>query len=189
MLIRTMRNPDTRTSLLGGEIEARLTQLGLSVREFARRANIGRQTLHEIIHNPDKRISDKTFAALDAGLKWEAGASRAFHEGIPNAREQLGTLTEQRINDYLVQILQRLGQMDIDQLEREVLMLEEESEDTAHPSESTQFLKLQVRHLVDSLLPHNSLSARGKDETECDMSESMSASKVQQGDKRSERNG
>lgn len=59
---------------------------------------------------------------------------------------------EQRINEYLVQILQRLGQMDINQLEREVIMLEEESTDSPIESETVQIIESQVRKLVDALL-------------------------------------
>jgi pantoate kinase len=59
---------------------------------------------------------------------------------------------EQRINEYLVQILVRLGQMDLDQLEREVIMLEEESTDSPIESETVQIIESQVRKLVDALL-------------------------------------
>lgn len=150
-----MTNPTTGASLLGTEIDKRLAQLGLSRREFARRANIGRQTLHKIIHNPEKQILDSTYAALDSGLKWQAGTARAFHEGNPNARDMVGAMsTEQKVNEYLVQILQRLSQMDIEQLEREVLLLEEESGDTPRDSESVQLIEMQLRKLVDSLMPH-----------------------------------
>ena len=139
--------------MLGIEIDKRLAQLGLSRREFSRRANIGRQTLQDIVHNPDKGIADTTFVALDSGLKWQAGTARAFHQGITNARDIVGEMSiEQRINEYLVQILQRLGEMDIDQLEREVLMLEEESgENPPQDSETVQLIESQVRKLVDSI--------------------------------------
>jgi predicted DNA-binding protein (UPF0251 family) len=160
-----MNKPLTRSSLLGHEIDKRLAQLGLSRREFARRANIGRQTLHEIIHNPDKRIADATFVALDNGLKWQAGVSRAFHQGVSNARELVGAMsTEQKINDYLIQILQRLAQMDIDALEREVIILEEESGET-RDSETSQLIESQVRKLVDSLMqnPHGGNPNRNTD--------------------------
>lgn len=156
-----MTNPQPRGSILGPQIEKRLAQLGLSRREFARRANIGRQTLQEIIHDPLHRISDKTFAALDKGLKWEAGASKAFHEGNPNARIVVGMSTDERINGYLLQILVRLAQMDIDQLEREVLLLEEESGDIPRESETSRLIEQQIRHLVKSLLgtnPHGGIS-------------------------------
>jgi transcriptional regulator with XRE-family HTH domain len=152
-----MKNPRTRGSILGREIDKRLVQLGLSRREFARRANIGRQTLQDIIHDPNKRISERTFAALDHGLKWEAGVSKAFHAGNQQARDKVGAMSiDERINGYLLQILQRLGEMNIDQLEREVLLLEEESGDYSRDSETSQLIERQIRRLVASLLNPNS---------------------------------
>lgn len=141
-----------RASILGHQIDQRLVQLGLSRREFARRANIGRQTLQEIIHNPDKRISDKTFASLDRGLKWSAGTAKAFHQGNENARADIAKSVEDQVTEYLVQILNRLADMDIDQLEREVLLLEEESGDMPRDSETRRLIELQVQKLVATLM-------------------------------------
>lgn len=149
-VLAAMTKPPNRASVLGHEIDNRLVQLGYSRREFARRANIGRQTLQDIIHNPGKRISGKTFDALDSGLKWQTGTARAFHAGNTKARDA-GASVEQRINDYLLQILQRLAAMDIDQLEREVLILEEESGGFSD-SATSRLIERQIRKLVASLI-------------------------------------
>jgi hypothetical protein len=142
-------------SILGIEIQKRLGQLGISRRELSRRIPVSRQTLQELIHNPDKGFADSTFEALDIGLKWEAGTARAFHRGIINARQKVGAMSvEERINEYLLQILERLSQMDIEQLEREVILLEEESGVSDQDTETVRLVRTQVRKLVDSLT-HN----------------------------------
>ena len=61
---------------------------------------------------------------------------------------------EERIDLYLEQILQRLTEMSIDQLEREVLILEEESGGFARDSETSRLIERQIRKLVASLLNH-----------------------------------
>jgi len=150
-------SPHDGDSILGPEIDKRLAQLGLSRREFARRANIGRQTLQEIIHNPNKRISERTFVALDKGLKWEAGVAKAFHRGQMDARDTVeGVSIDESINSYLLQILQRLAEMSLEQLEREVLILEEESTGKKGDSEISRLIDRQIRKLVASLVNPNS---------------------------------
>ena len=83
--------------------------------------------MHELEHAIGKGFADSTFEAIDLGLKWEPGTSRAFHQGITNAREVVGKSMQERVNEYLEQILSRLITMTIDELEREVIMLEEEA--------------------------------------------------------------
>lgn len=141
------------TSLLGEEIQKRLRQLGMSQRELARRSGVSRQTIQNVIHQPHWGFSDETFTALDIGLKWQAGTAKAFHQGFRNAREKGNPLSiEDRINAYLMTILRRLSEMDIDQLEREVHMLEEDSSGTESSSHhSRRLIEKQINRLVNSL--------------------------------------
>lgn len=160
-----MTRPGTGDSVLGIEIDKRLTQLGFSRREFSRKANIGRQTLQDIIHDPNHRISERTFAALDIGLKWEAGTAKAFHEGDQHARDRQSV--DERINTYILQILQRLAEMSVDELEREVLILEEESIGFCHDSETSRLIERQIQKLVASLLdPHDGDGDESEKESE-----------------------
>lgn len=122
-----MTEAKIKSNLLGEQIAKRLEQLGMSRREFCRRFQISRQTMHDLEHATGKGFADSTFAAIDFGLKWNDGTAKAFHEGIENARELMGMTMEERINAYLEAILSRLVTMTIDELEREVLMLEEEA--------------------------------------------------------------
>ena len=139
------------TSLLGEQIIKRLRQLGMSQRELGRRTGVSRQTVQNVIHRPHWGFSEETFAALDAGLKWEPGTARAFHEGIRDARERGIPSIEERINAYLTTILRRLGEMDIDQLEREVHMLEEESGGISSSHASRRLIEKQIDRLITSL--------------------------------------
>lgn len=122
-----MTEANTKGNLLGEQIAQRLDQLGMSRREFARRSNISRQTLHDLEHSQSKGFAESTFDAVDIGLKWEPGTAKAFHSGNRHAREVIGPTKEERVNEYLKAILSRLVTMTIDELEREVLMLEEEA--------------------------------------------------------------
>jgi transcriptional regulator with XRE-family HTH domain len=121
-----MKPTTKKRSLLGQMIANRLEQLGMSRREFCRRFNISRPTMHDLEYNWDKDFAASTYEAIDKGMKWQAGTAYAFHTGKEDAREQLGIRTEEMIESYLEQIVQRLIIMDVNELEREVLMLEEE---------------------------------------------------------------
>lgn len=126
----------------------------MSQRELARRIDISRQTVHNVIYESDWGFSETTFDALDRGLKWHAGTARAFHQGNPSSGEDRSI--EERINEYLYTILQRLRQMDIDQLEREVLMLEEESNGRhANDDEVSRLIDAQIGRLVAALMHHD----------------------------------
>lgn len=122
-----MTEAKAKVNLLGEQIANRLIQLGMSRREFCRRYQISRQTMHDLEHTTGKGFADSTFAAIDFGLKWPDGTAKAFHDGVENARELTGPTMEERIIQYLEVILARLVTMTIDELEREVLMLEEEA--------------------------------------------------------------
>lgn len=68
-----------------------------------------------------------TFDAVDEGLKWPKGTTEGFYRGIANARDlKGGSSVEELIDQYLASILSHVLAMDLQQLEREVLMLEEE---------------------------------------------------------------
>lgn len=144
-----MAHQDRKRSLLGEAIAKRLDQLGMSRREFCRRFNISRPTLHDLEFNRDKEFASATFEAIDTGLKWQAGTARAFHMGKEDA--QFGNMSiEDRIHAYLEQILARLITMNIDELEREVLMLEEEL--YGRPLSTDEASLAVVRETVSKLL-------------------------------------
>ena len=140
-------NQGGRPNLLGEQIDKRLRQLGMSRRELSRHVPISRQTLHELEHNPGKGFAESTFDALDHGLKWEPGTAKLFHQGNHMARNHAGDASiDERIDEYLRRIIARLAEMDIDQLEREVLMLEEESYGQI-PARNVKTSKLVGRHI------------------------------------------
>lgn len=146
-----MKVPNQTESLLRDEIRKRLATLGMSQRELSRRISISRQTLQNVINHPEWSYSDATFAAIDAGLKWQMGTTRALHSGNRPDRFD-GSTIEERINEYLRTILQRLREMDIDELEREVLMLEEESNETIRSNDpSRKLIDAQIARLVAAL--------------------------------------
>jgi len=152
------------TSLLGTQIGKRLNQLGMSRREFCRRYNISRQTLHELEHNPTKEFAPSTFKAIDDGLKWKAGTAIQFHQGNPKAREDAEGPTEERMHQYLNAIMQQLVLMDIDELEREVLMLEEEAygRSARGNGDITSTIDKTIQQLVNELLHSKTGKRRSK---------------------------
>lgn len=122
---KTTPDPGGRRTLLGEMIANRLSQLGMSRREFSRRFNISRPTVHDLEFNGTKTFTPQTFEAIDQGMKWKPGTALAFHQGKEDGISD-GISTEERIEGYLEAILQHLLTMNANELEREVLMLEEE---------------------------------------------------------------
>lgn len=120
------------TTVLGEAIRKRIQQLGLSRRELAKRSGISKQTIHELEHS-DKGFSGQTLELLDAALKWEPGTSLEFWMGNPNARDG-GEAIETRVTEYLTKIIRHLATMGVDELEREVIMLEEETFGRSFPN-------------------------------------------------------
>lgn len=149
-----MAHQEEQRTLLGEMIAKRLTQLGMSRREFCRRFNVSRPTLHDLEFNREKSFAPSTLAAIDEGLKWEAGTSYAFHVG---AEPELGLTDTERIESYLEQIVSRLLTMDIDELERETLMLEEElyGRPLASDEASLEVVRATVARLVEAMHGEN----------------------------------
>jgi hypothetical protein len=140
---------------LGQEITKRLAQLGMSRREFSRRNKLSRQTLHSLEHSYNKGFAPSTFDAVDVGLKWPSGTAKAFYEGIANAKDLLGgSTTEELIREYLSSILGHVCQMNLEELEREVLMLEEETFGRPLPTseESLNVIRETVNRLTNAML-------------------------------------
>lgn len=122
-----MVNERNTQTLLGEEIAKRLDQLGYSRRTFCKTFGLSRQTLNALEHDNQKSFSPKTFDTLDEGLKWPKGTAEAFYRGIANAKDELGGWSaEERVDYYVKSIVTHVMSMNIDELEREVLMLEEE---------------------------------------------------------------
>lgn len=147
----TMEHQEVQRSLLGEMIAKRLDQLGMSRREFCRRFNVSRPTLHDLEFNREKRFAPSTFEVIDEGMKWDAGTAYAFHIGV----ESSPTITiEERIEAYLEQIMARLLTMNVDELEREVLMLEEElyGRPLASDEESLSVIRSTVSKLLNTMI-------------------------------------
>lgn len=145
------RNGKQHESFLGIQIADRLRQLGMSRRELSRRVQLSRQTLHLLEHEPERNFADFTFEQLDIGLKWEYGTARAFWVGEIKSRHR-GENMDEQVSAYLRKILRRLETMDIDQLEREVIFLEEEAYDLDtrnHPS--TEIIGRMISRLLAAL--------------------------------------
>jgi transcriptional regulator with XRE-family HTH domain len=119
---------EVRPSFLGEQIRNRLKQLGISRRDLARVTGLSRQTLHHLEYDSGRGFALSTFKAIDKGLKWPKGTAEAYYRGIADARDQLeGFTTEERVENYLGAILAHLATMNVDELEREVLLLEAEA--------------------------------------------------------------
>jgi transcriptional regulator with XRE-family HTH domain len=142
-----MAHQQQKRSLLGEMIANRLNQLGMSRREFCRRFNVSRPTLRDLEYNSEKRFAAATFEAIDQGMKWQAGTAYAFHIG---QEPENGIPLHERIETYLEEILQRLLTMTPSELEREVLMLEEEL--YGRPLASDAMSLAVVRETVSKLL-------------------------------------
>lgn len=147
-----MASHERPATLLATEIQKRLSQLGMSRRELIRRINISRQTLANVEHGAYENFTDHTFSEIDKGLKWEPGTAKAFHQGNQQARDVISP--EERIENYLTQILARLAEMNVDELEREVLMLEEESVGrlAARNLQPSKAIDMHIKQLVSLLL-------------------------------------
>lgn len=119
---------DSTPSFLGNQIRNRLKQLGISRRDLARQTGLSRQTLHHLEYDSGRGFALATFDAIDQGLKWPKGTAEAYYRGVVDAKDQLGGWSvEERIENYLGSILAHLATMNVDELEREVLLLESEA--------------------------------------------------------------
>ena len=119
-------NTDQTSNLLGEQITKRLAQLAMSRREFCRRFSLSRQTLYALEHSSKKGFHEETFAIVDEGMKWPEGTAKGFYNGFADAKDRNLT-TEDLVREYVGAIVRHIYTMDIEQLEREVLMLEEEA--------------------------------------------------------------
>jgi len=150
-----MANQEQTPNLLGKEIAKRLEQLGMSRREFNRRFHLSRQTLHSLEYSSGKRFAPSTFQQIDVGLKWPSGTAKAFYEGVANAREILsGQSSEELVKQYVESIVAHIYAMSLEELEREVLMLEEESYGRPLPTseESLSVIRETVARLTNAML-------------------------------------
>lgn len=121
-------NSEVSPSFLGQQMRNRLKQLGLSRRDLARATGLSRQTLHHLEYDSERGFALSTFDSIDEGLKWPKGTAEAYYRGVVDAKDQLaGWSVEERIENYLGSILAHLATMDVDELEREVLLLESEA--------------------------------------------------------------
>lgn len=115
-----MVKTDRKQQGLGVSLADRLDQLGMSRRELSRRANLSRQTIHNIEHEGATNLKPNTFKALDAALKWPPGTALSLSLGVGDPRP-----TEERVNEYVARITVHLSQMSTEELELTLVMLEE----------------------------------------------------------------
>ena len=129
---------------LAGGITKRLEQLGMSRRELARRANLSRQTIHNIEKEGNTNLKPSTFRALDEALKWDAGTALALALGKGLDKET----TEERVLEYVSRIALRLTHMTTEELELCLIMMEENELGQANHS-SDEFTN-RMKQLVAS---------------------------------------
>jgi transcriptional regulator with XRE-family HTH domain len=149
-----MTNHKQPTNLLGEEIAKRLKQLTISRREFSRRFKLSRQTLYALEHGSGKAFAASTFEAIDRGLKWPTGTAKGFYDGIANAKDiSGGSSKDELVRAYIAEIVKHVYVMSIDELEREVLMLEEEAFGRPLPdTESVTVIRETVARLSNAML-------------------------------------
>lgn len=119
-----METQITNASLLAEMVRNRLTQLGVSRRQFCMNNNISRQTLYEIEHQGKTNLMPTTLAAIDSGCHWPPGTAARYAVGdqsAGNSREDW-----ERIHEYMHRIIHNISLMTVDELERESIWLEEE---------------------------------------------------------------
>jgi transcriptional regulator with XRE-family HTH domain len=154
---------ETRT-LLGVEIRKRLKQMGISGRELCKAINLSRQTLHSLEHESGRGFAPTTFEAIDRGLFWPMGTAEAYFRGVVNAKDQIGGWSvEERVSNYLQSILKHLATMTVDELEREVLILETESygRPLRTDSEALAVIRETVRRLENEILRDRTETTNG----------------------------
>lgn len=139
------KQTDRPGGLLGKRVQERLHQLGMSRRELARRANLSRQTIHNIEHEGATNLKPSTLKALDKALKWEDGTALALALGTGDPGK-----VHERLNEYLCRIAIHLAHMDAEQLELTLIMLEEN--ELGKPGHSTEDFILKVGTMVDDCL-------------------------------------
>jgi hypothetical protein len=142
---------NTSGTLLGRMVQERLRQLGVSRRQFCISNNISRQTLYEIEHQGKVNLMPSSLVAIDKGCHWEPGTAARYAVGDTNVGSELSN--EERVENYLRKIMERISLMTIDELERESIWLEEElfgrnSEDMA---ESITLIRDALGKIIPSL--------------------------------------
>lgn len=155
--VRYVMAPTQTTSgtLLGRMVMQRLEQLGVPRRTFCIKSGISRQTLYEIEHQGKVNLMPATLKAIDCGCYWEPGTAARYATGDDTVDKP----AEERIDEYIRRILERLSVMTIDELERESIWLEEElfgrnSDDMA---DSVRL----IREAYERIIPSISREAKG----------------------------
>ena len=138
MAHQTDRQPQT----LAAHITERLNQLGMSRRELARRAQLSRQTIHNIEKEGQTNLKPSTFKALDEALYWEPGTALALALGKGDGRP-----TEAKVLEYVSRIALRLTHMTTEQLELCLIMMEEN--ELGQANHSTEEFKQAMMKLVE----------------------------------------
>lgn len=131
------------TTLLGEAIRKRINQLGISRRELAKRSGISKQTIHDLEHS-QRAFKGSTLMAIDQALKWKEGTALAFHTGDDPNRDG-GESVEAKVTRYFNAIMAHLATMTTDELERELLMLEEESFGRTFPNSADAMVAYEAR--------------------------------------------
>ena len=103
-------------SLLAAEITKRLISLGISRREFVKRTNLSRQTLHNIERLGLTDLWPSTFRALDSGLGWPEGTAQELSKGNTSLATELLDM-DNRLTYVRNQMLGRIASMKLEELE------------------------------------------------------------------------
>lgn len=107
---------ETRT-MLSQAFTKRLSQLGISRREFVRRSGLSRQTLHNIEVEGRTDLAAATMAKLDEHLQWKVGTTHALANGDAGWLTEDAHAQEERAMKLRWQIVQHLSVLSLEDLE------------------------------------------------------------------------
>lgn len=139
----------TNGTLLGTRIIERLTQLGVSRRQFCIANNISRQTLYEIEHQGKTNLMPHSLMAIDTGCHWEPGTAARYASGESISVEQ----PADRVDEYIRRILDQISRMTVDELERESIWLEDElfGRNSEDMNDSINMIRESLRRMIPKL--------------------------------------
>lgn len=115
-------------TVLAREFTKRITRLGISRRELTKRTGLSRQTLHNIEYGGKIDLRPATLQALDAGLMWQPGTAYALSQGDMSVLDTADAMMHaDKESAFRWRIVEKIGRMSLDDLERLVSVLESET--------------------------------------------------------------
>lgn len=143
MLVYMAHQTDSAPSLLARFITERLATLSMSRREFVRRTDLSRQTLHNIEREGLTSLWPTTFAALDRGLEWPKGTAEGLAKGDPSAIERVQSI--ERLAAIRNQVMHRVETMNLSELENLAHVMETMAFGTHAASTEDHVAKVESR--------------------------------------------